>query len=340
MHTTVSELAAMLGGTCDPSRGAASITGVASAAEADSGDLTFFGNPKYLAAIRATKATAILVPRDFQEPHAAALIAVDNPSIAFAQVVARFAPPPIAREPGIHPSAVIASDASIGEGCSIAAGAVIESGAAIGPRTVISANAYIGHGSILGADCLIHPLVTIRERCKIGARVVIHSGTVIGSDGFGYEQKDGRHVKIPQVGIVQVDDDVEIGANVTVDRARFGRTWIGEGTKIDNLVQIAHNVVIGKHCIIISQVGISGSTRIGNGVVLAGQVGIVGHIQIGDGVVVAAQSGISKSLPPGGQYLGSPAIPMREAKENLVCYNNLKKLFDRVRALEKASGLR
>ena len=179
------------------------------------------------------------------------------------------------------------------------------------------------------------PRVTIGARCLVGDRVIIHSGAVVGSDGFGFEFAGGRHVKIPQTGIVQVDDDVEIGANTTIDRARFGRTWIQQGTKIDNLVQIAHNVVVGKHCILVSQAGISGSTRLGNYVTLAGQVGIVGHIEIGDQAIVAAKSGVSKSVPPKEVFFGYPATPIKEQKEQLACIARLPKLYARVKKLEQ-----
>jgi len=235
---------------------------------------------------------------------------------------------------------VVAEGVTLGADISIGAHAVIETGAVIGDRTVIGAGAFIGVETRIGEDSFIHPNTTIRERCVIGNRVTIHSGTVVGSDGFGYEQVNGKHVKIPQVGIVQIDDDVEIGANVAIDRARFGRTWIGEGTKIDNLVQIGHNVVIGKHAIIISQVGISGSTRVGNYAIIAGQAGLAGHINIGDHVVIGGQAGIAKDVPEKTAMLGSPAVPMREFKEGLFYHNNLKKLFDRVKTLEKAAGLR
>ena len=223
---------------------------------------------------------------------------MDNPAEAFAKLLEVFSPPPIPFVPGIHPTAVVASDAEIGVDVTIQAFAVVESGARIGARTVIGSHSYIGHHAILGDDCRVYPHVTVRERSVIGNRVILHPGAVIGSDGFGYEIRDGRQQKIPQTGIVQIDDDVEIGANSTVDRARFGRTWIQEGVKIDNLVQIAHNVTIGEHSIICAQVGISGSVRIGSYVTLAGKVGVNGHIEIGDGAIVTAMAGITKSVPP------------------------------------------
>ena len=335
MRSTVEELATLVGGRVIGDGGSVPITGVASVSDALEGDITFFGNVKYLPALRASRATCALVPEGFAESISAIQIQVANPSLAFSQVVERFAPMPVAFEPGIHPSAVIAPSARIGTGVSIQAHVVIEAGAVVGENTVLGANVYVGHEAKIGAGCFIYPNATIRERCVLGNHVLIHSGVVVGSDGFGFEMVQGRYVKIPQIGIVQIDDDVEIGANTTLDRARFGRTWIGEGTKIDNLVQIAHNVVVGKHCVICAQVGISGSSKIGDYVTLAGQVGIVGHIEIGDQAIVAAQSGVSKNVPPKQMVLGSPAMPIREQKEQIARINRLPKLAERVKRLEE-----
>ena len=246
-----------------------------------------------------------------------------------------FAPPPVSFEPGIHSTASVASDAEIGENVTILAFAVIESAVRIGARTVVGPHSYIGHHAVLGEDCHIYPHVTIRERSVLANRVILHPGVVIGSDGFGYELRDGRQQKIPQTGIVQIDSDVEVGANSTVDRARFGRTWIQEGVKIDNLVHIAHNVTIGRHSIICAHVGISGSVRIGSYVTLAGKVGVNGHIEIGDGAIVTAMAGITKSVPPREVLVGLPAKPMREYKENYVLLRNIRKLYERVKKLEE-----
>ena len=313
------------------------ITGAASLAEATAGEISFFGNRKYIDLLRKTRASAVFVPTDFDEPVPAAKIRVSNPTKAFEQLVLRFAPKPIRFEAQIHPSAVIGSDVRLGERVSIQPNAVIENGSEIGDDTVVGAGSYIGHETTIGSGCLIYPLVTIRERSRIGSRVIIHSGAVIGADGFGFEVVDGRQQKIQQLGIVQIDDDVEIGANTTVDRARFGRTWIQHGVKIDNLVQIAHNVIIGKNSVIVAQCGISGSTRIGERVTMAGQVGIVGHVEIADGTIIAAQSGISKSIR-GGVWFGSPAVPLAEAKQQIAWIHRLGKLFARVKALEKKLG--
>ncbi len=312
------------------------INGAASLAEATPGEITFYGNPRYLAAFRKTRASVAFVPEDFTEQIVGAQIRVANPSKAFEQVVLKLAPEPIVFPPGVHPSAVIAPEASLGENVAIGAFAVVEPGARIGAGTRLGAHSYVGHETTIGAGCLIYPNVTIRERARIGERVIVHSGTVIGSDGFGFEMTAAGHKKVPQIGIVQIDNDVEIGANTTIDRARFGRTWIQEGVKIDNLVQIAHNVVIGKHSIIVAQVGIAGSVRIGSGVVIGGQAGIIGHIEIADGTLIGAQSGVSKSLH-GGTWWATPTVPLNEAKEQIAWVRRLGKLFARVKALEEKS---
>src|SRR5436305_321452 len=337
MTFTLQQLATTSGGELvgDPSL---QIMGAASLGDATPGEISFFANRKYVALLRKTRASAVFVPADFAEAITPAQIRVANPTKAFEQVVFKFAPKAIAFTPGIHPTAVVDPSAQIGKCVSIQPHAVIESGARIGDDTIIGAGSYIGHETVIGPGCLIYPRVTIRERSRIGSRVIIHSGAVIGADGFGFEMVDGRQQKIQQLGIVQIDDDVEIGANTTVDRARFGQTWIQEGVKIDNLVQIAHNVVIGKNSVIVAQTGISGSTRVGERVTMAGQVGIVGHVEIADGSVIAAQSGVSKSVP-GGVWFGYPARPIKETKQQIVWIRSLGKLFARVKEIEKKLGL-
>jgi UDP-3-O-[3-hydroxymyristoyl] glucosamine N-acyltransferase len=334
---TLRDIAKISGGELagDPSL---QITGAASLAEATLGEISFFGNRKYIGLLRKTRASAVFVPADFTEAITPAQIRVSNPTKAFEQVVLKFAPKPIRFAPGVHASAVVDPSAHLGERVSIQPYAVIQAGARIGDDTIIGAGSYIGHETVIGSACLIYPRVTIRERSRIGSRVIIHSGAVIGADGFGFEIVDGRHEKIQQLGIVQIDDDVEIGANTTVDRARFGRTWIQQGVKIDNLVQIAHNVVIGKNSVIVAQTGISGSTRVGERVTMAGQVGIVGHVEIADGSVIAAQSGVSKSVP-GGVWFGYPAGPIEETKQQIAWIRSLGKLFARVKEIEKKLGL-
>ena len=338
----LSDLFPSLGGELIAGSPETLIGGVASLAEAGEGEISFFGNPKYLAVLRRSRAAAVLVPRGYPpeafgwQPDAGtpALVAVDNPSLEFAKLVKRFTPPAVADVPGVHPTAVLGENVRLGRDVCIRPYAVIEDGTEIADGVYVGAHVFIGAGSVVGAGSRIYPNVTIREHTRIGRRVIIHSGTVIGGDGFGFEQKDGRHVKIPQTGIVQIDDDVEIGSNVSVDRARFGRTHIGEGTKIDNLVQIAHNVVIGPHCLIVAQVGISGSTRLGRHVTLGGQVGVIGHIEIGDEAAVGAQSGVSKNVPPGALMWGTPTVPINEAKEQIALTRRLPKLIERVKKLE------
>ena len=337
MTFTLQELATTSGGELvgDPSL---QITGAASLAEATPGEISFFANRKYIGLLRKTRASAVFVPTDFGEPITPAQIRVSNPTKAFEQVVFKFAPKPITFAAGIHPSAVVDRSAQLGERVSIQPHAVVEAGARIGDDTIIGAGSYVGHETTIGSACLIYPRVTIRERSRIGSRVIIHSGAVIGADGFGFEMVDDRQQKIQQLGIVQIDDDVEIGANTTIDRARFGRTWIRQGVKIDNLVQIAHNVVIGKDSVIVAQSGISGSTRVGQRVMMGGQVGIVGHLEIGDGTAIGAQSGVSKSTR-GGAWFGSPAVPLAEAKQQIAWIHRLGKLFARVKEIEKQLGL-
>jgi UDP-3-O-[3-hydroxymyristoyl] glucosamine N-acyltransferase len=315
------------------------ITGAASLAEAIEGEVSFFSNPKYAAQLRKTRASAVFVPTDFSEQIAPAQIRVPHPAKAFEQVVLKLAPKPIVFAAGIHPSAIVDQSARLGARVSIQPHAVIEAGATIGDDAVIGAGTYVGHETIIGPKSVIYPRVTIRERTRIGARVVIHSGAVIGADGFGFEPAEGRYEKVPQLGIVQIDDDVEIGANTTIDRARFGRTWIQEGAKIDNLVQVAHNVVIGKHTVIAAQTGIAGSVRIGRQVLIGGQAGLIGHIEIGDNTAVGAQTGVSKNIS-GGAWWDTPAVPLAQAKEQMAWVRRLGKLFERVKAIETKLGLR
>lgn len=337
MPFTLQELATIAGGELvgDP---ALKITGAASLGEAVPGEITFFSDPRYGPLLRKTRASAVFVPPNFAESIATAQIRVSNPMKAFEDVVLKLAPKPITFAVGIHPSVIVNPTAQIGERVSIQPYAVIEAGAKIGDDTVIGAGTYIGQETVIGSACLIYPRVTIRERSRIGSRVIIHSGAVIGADGFGFEMVKGRQEKIQQLGIVQIDDDVEIGANTTIDRARFGRTWIQQGVKIDNLVQVAHNVVIGKHSVVAAQTGISGSTRVGEYVQMGGQVGIVGHVEIADGSMIAAQSGVSKSVP-GGTWFGYPAMPMPEARRQIAWIRRLGRLFARVKEIEKKLGL-
>ncbi len=333
---TASEITRLVSGRLLAGSPGTVVTGVAALDDATASDATFFGNALYLPALRVSQAGVALVPEDFSEPlpQVGAVVGVAHPSLAFAQVVAVLQPPLPPAAAGIHATAVIDPAATVGRDVCIQAYVVIESGARIADGVHLGAHAFVGRESAIGAHSLIHPHVTIRERVQIGERCIVHSGSVLGGDGFGFETVNGKHVKIPQVGGVEIGNDVEIGACVAIDRARFGMTRIGDGTKIDNLVQIAHNVVIGPGCLVVAQVGISGSTHLGKYVVLAGQVGVVGHIKIGDGAIVGAQSGVSKNVAAGEKVFGSPAEPMRTATETLARVRRLPKLMERVKALE------
>ena len=337
MTFTLQELATLSGAELigDPKL---QITGAASLGEATLGEISFFANRKYIGLLRKTRASAIFVPPDFAEPINAAQVRVSNPTKAFEQVLLKFAPSTVTFAPGIHSTAIVDPSVQLGERVSIQPLAVIEAGTRIGDDTIVGAGSYIGHETVIGSACHIYPQVTIRERSKIGSRVIVHSGAVIGADGFGFEMVDGRQEKIQQLGIVQIDDDVEIGANTTIDRARFGRTWIQEGAKIDNLVQIAHNVVIGKNTVIAAQSGIAGSVQIGQRVLIGGQVGVIGHIEIGDNTAIGAQSGISKNIS-GGAWWASPAVPLAEAKQQIAWVRRLGKLVARVKDIERKLGL-
>ncbi len=274
------------------------------------------------------------VPRS-EVARGASLLVHANPYHSFLQALIVFHPKPAAPPPGVDRTAHIGYRVKLGDRVHVGPNCVIDDSAELHDGAVILAGTFIGAGSVIGEDSMIGPNVTVVHGCSFGKRVRIHPGTVIGSDGFGYAPVQGKHVKIPQVGGVTIGDDVEIGACCAIDRATMGQTVIGRGTKIDNLVQIAHNVQIGEDCIIVSQVGISGSTKIGNHVTLAGQVGLIGHIHIGDNVIVAAQSGIVKDLPPNTVWLGSPATEMTHQKRVIVATDSLPDTLKRIRELEK-----
>ncbi|MBF0479470.1 MAG: UDP-3-O-(3-hydroxymyristoyl)glucosamine N-acyltransferase [Candidatus Omnitrophica bacterium] len=332
MLKTLGEIAQLVGGTvCGDEKAAiASLSGIQ---DAGPDDLTFLANPKYAPLAQVTRAGGIIVDQKTDIPRKN-LIRVDNPSLAFSKIMTLFVAEDEYRVNGIHPSSVISTDAQLGKNVNVGPFAVIEPQAVVGDNTTIGAGSYIGFKACIGNNTFIYPHVTIREKILIGDRVIIHSGTVVGSDGFGYVTVNGKHQKIPQVGTVVVEDDVEIGANVTIDRARFDKTFIGRGTKIDNLVQIAHNVVIEENCIIVSQVGISGSSKIERNSILAGQVGIAGHLTIGANSIVAAQSGVSKSLPPQSVVFGYPARPMDEAKKLNAMLSRLAHYVEQIKELK------
>jgi UDP-3-O-[3-hydroxymyristoyl] glucosamine N-acyltransferase len=333
IEKSVAEIAEILNGEV-VGDGSVKIRGVSGIKEAKEGEIAFVANTKYLSLIDRTNASAVITSRDVGRA-AKPIIRTENPSLSFAKVISLFTPEKIVPPRGIHPAAVLGKDVKVGRDAAIQAYCVIEDGAEIGRGTVLYAGAYVGQYSKIGADCVIYPRVSIRERIIIGNHVIIHSGTVIGSDGFGFANVSGVHHKIPQIGTVVIEDNVEIGANVTIDRARFDKTVIGRGTKIDNLVQIAHNVIIGENSIIVAQAGISGSTVVGKNVVLAGQAGLVGHITVGDNAVVAAQAGVTKSVAAGACVSGYPAKPHKTAKKINAYVQKLPDLFKKIAELEK-----
>jgi len=332
MRFTLQEIAKLVDGELvgDPR---VVITGISGIKEAKEGDITFLANPKYACLMQATKASAVITFKEAIESHKP-LIKTNNPSVAFTKVVSLVAPNDVKHPKGIHSTVIISSNVKIGKNVAIGAYSVIEDGVQIGDGTVIYSGCYIGCSSKIGKNCLIYPHVSIREQIEIGDRVIVHSGAVVGSDGFGFAMIGGTQEKIPQIGIVSIEDDVEIGANVTIDRARFDKTIIGKGTKVDNLVQIAHNVITGRNCIIVAQAGVSGSTVLGEGVILAGQAGIVGHIRIGDRAIVAAQAGVTKSVPADTKVSGYPAKPHDCAKRVNACLQRLPELYKKVKELE------
>jgi UDP-3-O-[3-hydroxymyristoyl] glucosamine N-acyltransferase len=307
---------------------------VAGLETAGPGDLTFFANSRYLPALRRTRAAAVILGEHDESAPCAMLRSV-HPYLSFAEALDALVPEQ-SRAPSIHATSAIAPDATLGTDVSVGAFAVIGEGARIGDRVVLHPHVVIGRGAHVGDDCVLHAHVSVRERCHIGKRVVIQDGAVIGSDGFGFARTpEGLHHKIPQAGDVIVEDDVEIGANTTIDRPAVGETRIGAGTKIDNLVQVAHGVKLGKGVLLAAQVGIAGSTRLEDNVTLAGQVGVAGHLTIGKGVVATAQTGIPNSVDPGEYVSGYPAIGHREWLKSSAVYRQLPALRKRVADLEQ-----
>lgn len=317
------------------------ITGIASLKQAQSGDLSFLSNKKYTSDVMQSQATAILIPEDYiGEPQPNQIyLKVKNPSATlgvFCDFLAKKLFPE--SHPGIHPSAIIDSTAKIHPTATIGPLCVIQADAIIDANSTLVSQVYVGKKVKIGANTHIMPHVTLSDYVILGERVRIHSGTVIGSDGFGYTTIEGKHIKEAQIGTVEIQDDVEIGSNTSIDRARFAKTIIGKGTKIDNLVQIAHNVEIGEHSIIVAQAGIAGSTTLGHHVILGGQVGLVGHIHIGDGSMVGGQSGVNHDLPPKSYVRSSPALPIQTAMRIEILQRRLPELFKRVSTLEQLSS--
>ncbi|MGE9268304.1 MAG: UDP-3-O-(3-hydroxymyristoyl)glucosamine N-acyltransferase [Verrucomicrobiales bacterium] len=337
MSLSPAELSALLGVPDPGNLPASGFTGVSSLDEAEGTDISFLGNERYLPQLPHSQAGLVLVPEELTElPASVPCLRVPNPSLAFSKVVEHFRREFRHFTPGVAPGAHVAPDAEFDpEKVSIKAGAVVESGAFIGDGTEIGPGCVVGHHARIGRDCHLHAKAVVREFCQLGDRVILQPACVIGSDGFGYDSSDGSHQKIPQVGIVLIEDDVEVGSNTTIDRARFGKTVIGKGTKIDNLVQIGHNVRIGEHCLIVAQSGIAGSTKIGNHVTVAAQSGLVGHIEVGDHIVLAARAGVTKNLSQPGAYQGNPARPIKLEQRRQAQVGRLPKLAQRVKALEE-----
>jgi len=308
------------------------VTGVAPLETARADQISFLIHSKYASLARTTRAGALLVPRDAKL--SGPLLRADDPKAALIGLLRLFYPEPTPPG-GIHPSAQLAASARVFRTATVGALAVIGSNAIIGERTWVFPLVYVGEGAEIGADCVLYPHVVVCDGVKLGSRVIVHPGAVLGADGFGYVFDGRRHRKIPQVGTVVIEDDVEIGANVTVDRATVGETLIRRGTKIDNLVQVGHNVEIGEDAILVAQVGISGSSRVGARAILAGQVGVADHVTLADGVTVGAQSGVASDLLEAGLYLGTPARPAPETRRIYGALPRLPGLLRRMRALEQ-----
>lgn len=318
------------------------IWGVADLERAGAEEISFFGNPKYHKQMLSSKAGALIMPPGIEYPKNKNILITEDPTRTFQDIIELFQE--FIQEStafsGIHPTAVIHHKATIAQDVVIGPYAVIDAHVCIGRKSFIGAHCYVGPHVTVGADCFFHPHVTVRESCQIGNRVILQPGVVIGSCGYGYTtDKEGKHQKLNQIGIVIIEDDVEIGANTTIDRARFKATHIKEGTKIDNLVQIAHGVVIGKHNFIIAQAGIAGSSSTGDHVILAGKVAVNGHIKIGDRVIIGACSGVSKSITKPGKYAGVPVMPLAENNKNQVLLRSIDKYIKELKELKEQVAL-
>ena len=333
MTFTLAQISQLVNGTIegDPET---VITDLAEIQHAEDGDLTFLSNPKYSKFVDTTRAAAILVGKDFKGKYKT-LLRVDDPYFSFSQLIPKFRPPIPPPEPGVDPSARVAETTVVGDKCYIGPNVVIDADCKIGNNVIILGNSYIGQQTSIGDNCFIFSNVSIYHRCKIGVNVRIHSGTVIGSDGFGFVRTDSGISKIPQEGGVEISDDVEIGANCAIDRGTLGNTVIGKGTKLDNFIQIAHNVKLGEYCFMAAMSGIAGSAKVGNHVTIGAQVGIAGHITIGDGVMVAAQSGVTKDTEPNVILFGSPAQDRHKARREIGNIRSIPDIKERLKKLEK-----
>ncbi len=329
---TLRDLASEIGGTFT-GNGSLVLTGLAPLDAAGEGQLSFLTNPKYAKLAGVTQASAILTERPLLDVNKPFLLA-PNPYAKLPRLIQLFYPS-VQPEPGIQDGAWVHPQATVDSTATLYPGVTVSSGAKIGARSVLYPGVFLGQEALIGEDCILYANVTVRERCQLGNRVILQPGVVIGGDGFGFAPEAGSYEKIPQVGNVVLEDDVEIGANTCVDRAALGSTRIGKGTKLDNLIQIGHNVVIGENSIIVSQTGISGSTHIGNHVVMGGQVGLAGHLNIGDYVTLATRTGVMEDIPQKGVYWGSPSSPMAVEMKNVAAYRQLPEMIKRLRRLEK-----
>lgn len=318
------------------------VSSIAALDKAEKGDLSFLGNKKYAPQVENTKASAVLLPRKYNGkiPENCTAIRVDNPSAELAKICAEIEKVLLPRpEAAIHPAAVIDRDAILGENVFIGPNVVICAGAEIAEGAILYANNYVGRFAKIGKNAILMPNSVVMEHCEIGEGSRLQAGAVIGSDGYGYEFVNGVHVRVPQVGKVVIGKDVDIGANTCIDRARFDKTVIGDGTKVDNLVQVGHNVETGQGCLLVSQVGISGSTKLGNYCVLGGQVGVAGHLKIGDGAMIGGQSGVNGDIDAGAYMRGTPPRPYMKAHKIEILIGHLPDLYDRVKDLEKNLGI-
>lgn len=333
MQMTLSQVADLTGGKLEGD-GSVEITGLNGIEEAEPGDLVFVRDARYATKLSNTLASAVLIaelPEDCPIP----AVIVPNPDVAFLMMLQHFGSAQAGHPTGRHPHAHVASSAYIGANVAMGPGVCIEEDAVVGDNTVLYANVYIGRGTQIGSDCVLYPNVVVREGCTVGDRCIFHSGAMIGSDGFGFVPAGGQWIKVPQIGRVVIGDDVEIGSATCVDRATFGETRIGQGTKIDNLVQVGHNAKIGEHCAIAGCAGIAGSARIGNGVRIGASAGVVGHIDVCDGVTIATLAGVTESVAPGRTVSGFPAIDHKEQLRVMVAQRRLPEMLRRMKSLER-----
>ena len=335
MQKTIRQLAELVGGDIEGSPDTL-ITGVCGIKTAAAGDITFASKIRYEGFVAATQASAVVVGKKSRVRCAGVpLLRVEDPVAAIDEIAQLFAPAAPEFRPGIHPAAVVAEGASVDETACVGALCVVEDEAVVGPCTVLYPHVYIGHEAKIGGGCKLHPGAVVLDRCTLGDRVILHPGVVIGADGFGYDHGSGRPEKIAQLGRVEIEDDVEIGANSTVDRARFGRTIIRKNVKLDNLVHIAHNCAVGEGTAISGQVGISGSVDIGRNVLFGGQSGSKDNISIGDGAIITARAGLTKNVPPGAIICGYPDMPQDRFKQVVRVQMKLPQIYERLEKLEE-----